>query len=88
MNRAILERMLLISKDKKRVIKGDGAMGTLAGEMAKWKKANGYKADKPKKKKKDPAPVRKEEFSRRELEEMMGVRNPTYSRRRGAIRQR
>ena len=80
--------MLSILKDKKRAIKGEVTMGTLAGEMAKWKKANGYKADKPKKKKKDPVPVKKEEFSRRELEEMMGVRNPTYSRRRGAIRQR
>jgi len=80
--------MLLISKDRKRAIKEDITMGTLAGEMAKWKKANGYKADKPKKEKKNPVPVKKEEFSRRELEEMMGVRNPTYSRRRGALRQR
>jgi hypothetical protein len=69
-------------------------MGTLGSEMAKWKKANGYKEDKPKKnsssqkKKTNPVPVKKEKFSRHELEELMGVRNPTFSRRRGALRQR
>jgi len=65
-------------------------MGTIKGELAKWKKANGYKEDKAKKTKSPPKkpPVKKETFSQRELEEMMGVRNPTFSRRRGALRQR
>ena len=65
-------------------------MGTIKGELAKWKKANGYKEDKAKRTKSPPkkAPMKKEKFSQRELEEMMGVRNPTFSRRRGALRQR
>ena len=61
--------------------------------MAEWKHANGYKDEAPKKTKSPPnkpkpLPVRKETFSQRELEEMMGIRAPRYERRRGAFRQK
>jgi hypothetical protein len=68
-------------------------MRTMRNEMAKWKHANGYKEEAPKKiksppKKSNPLPVKKEKFSHREIEEMMGIRTPRFERRRGALRQK
>ncbi|WEA47273.1 hypothetical protein [Priestia aryabhattai] len=70
-------------------------MGTMRNELAKWKRATGYKEESPKKtksppkkKKQKPVPAVKETFSRREIEEMMGIRTPRFERRRGALRQK
>jgi len=68
-------------------------MRTMRNEMAKWKHANGYKEESPKKtksppKKSKPLPTAKETFSHRELEGMMGIRTPRFERRRGALRQK
>lgn len=67
-------------------------MGNMQSELNKWKKATGYKQTNVKtsssKRKSNSMKARKETFSTRELEEMMGMRNPTFERRRGALRQR
>ena len=49
--------------------------------LREWKKQSnkGRKTDKKK---------RKEKFSTREIEELMGVHGPRYERRRGALRQK
>lgn len=61
--------------------KGDGEMKVLRDQLREWKKQSkqGKKTDKKK---------RKEKFSTREIEELMGVHGPRYERRRGALRQK
>ncbi|HDR3327608.1 hypothetical protein BHL47_16555 [Bacillus cereus] len=53
-------------------------MKVLKDQLREWKKQS-----KPAKKKK-----RKEKFSTREIEDLMGMHRPCYERRRGAIRQK
>ncbi|MEI5893079.1 hypothetical protein WBS55_22305 [Bacillus luti] len=53
-------------------------MKGLKNQLREWKKQSKY-ANKKK---------RKEKFSTREIEELMGVRGPRYERRRGALRQK
>ncbi|HFJ9493180.1 TPA: hypothetical protein ACGW7D_005676 [Bacillus cereus] len=53
-------------------------MKGLRNQLREWKK----RSNKTKKKK------RKEKFSTREIEELMGMHRPCYERRRGAIRQK
>ncbi|MFB4337280.1 hypothetical protein [Bacillus sp. BR_16] len=53
-------------------------MEGLKDQLREWKKHS-----KQGKKKK-----RKEKFSTREIEELMGVHGPRYERRRGAVRQK
>lgn len=61
--------------------KGDGEMKVLRDQLREWKKRSkqGKKTDKKK---------RKEKFSTREIEELMGIHGPRYERRRGVIRQK
>ncbi|MED3469581.1 MULTISPECIES: hypothetical protein [Bacillus] len=56
-------------------------MKVLRDQLREWKKQSkqGKKTDKKK---------RKEKFSTREIEELMGVHGPRYERRRGALRQK
>jgi hypothetical protein len=55
-------------------------------------KLNNIKSPKRKRKKKPPSkqqPVKKEEnLSRRDIEELMGIKRDTYTRRNGAIRRK
>ncbi|MDA2354878.1 hypothetical protein P4310_30835 [Bacillus thuringiensis] len=53
-------------------------MKGLKDQLREWKK----QSNQAKKKK------RKEKFSTREIEELMGVHGPRYERRRGAVRQK
>ncbi|PFJ32112.1 hypothetical protein [Bacillus thuringiensis] len=53
-------------------------MKRLRDQLREWKK----QSNKAKKKK------RKEKFSTRAIEELMGMHRPCYERRRGAIRQK
>ncbi|WP_074593860.1 hypothetical protein [Bacillus cereus] len=53
-------------------------MKTLKDQLREWKKQS-----KQVKKKK-----RKEKFSIREIEDLMGIHGPRYERRRGALRQK
>ena len=53
-------------------------MKRLKDQLREWKK----QLNQTKKKK------RKEKFSTREIEELMGVHGPRYERRRGAIKQK
>ncbi|HHL0970314.1 TPA: hypothetical protein ACQUHP_001823 [Bacillus cereus] len=56
-------------------------MKVLRDQLREWKKRSkqGKKTDKKK---------RKEKFSTREIEELMGIHGPRYERRRGVIRQK
>ncbi|HFR4167562.1 TPA: hypothetical protein ACHVJ4_004343 [Bacillus cereus] len=54
-------------------------MKGLKDQLREWKK----QSNQAKKKKK-----RKEKFSTREIEDLMGMHRPCYERRRGAIRQK
>ncbi|HDX9541064.1 TPA: hypothetical protein ACOQ31_005457 [Bacillus cereus] len=56
-------------------------MKVLKDQLREWKKQS-------KQAKKNGKKKRKEKFSTREIEELMGVHGPRYERRRGAIRQK
>ncbi|KOS30601.1 phage protein [Bacillus anthracis] len=56
-------------------------MKVLKDQLREWKKQSNQVKKKPKKK-------RKEKFSTRDIEGLMGVRGPRYERRRGALRQK
>ncbi|MDT3498455.1 hypothetical protein NLU03_30260 [Bacillus toyonensis] len=56
-------------------------MKALKNQLREWKKQSNQVKKKNKKK-------RKEKFSTREIEELMGVREPRYECRRGALRQK
>ncbi|MDA2066369.1 hypothetical protein ACTFP3_06985 [Bacillus cereus group sp. MYBK5-2] len=56
-------------------------MKVLKDQLREWKKQSNQTKKKTKKK-------QKEKFSIREIEELMGVREPRYERRRGALRQK
>lgn len=56
-------------------------MKVLKDQLREWKKHSKQVKKKDKKKRKD-------KFSTREIEELMGVNGPRYERRRGAIRQK
>lgn len=58
--------------------KGDGKMKALRDQLREWEKQT-----KQAKKKKT-----KENFSTREIEDLMGMHRPCYERRRGALRQK
>ncbi|MGE6895754.1 hypothetical protein [Priestia flexa] len=67
-------------------------MGTMEKEIQKWKRANGYKDEKTKttapKKKKRKQRNNGEQMNQRDIEELMGMRQPVFERRRGALRHR
>lgn len=64
-------------------------MKTLKVELSKWAKKNHVAIPAKKKRRKKKPKKASETFSRREIEELMGMRQPTYSRGRGgAIRQK
>ncbi|WIG26093.1 hypothetical protein [Bacillus toyonensis] len=56
-------------------------MKVLKDQLREWKKQSNQAKKKTKKK-------RKEKFSNREIEELMGMHRPCYERRRGALRQK
>ncbi|MGX5472598.1 hypothetical protein [Bacillus toyonensis] len=56
-------------------------MKVLKDQLREWKKHSNQAKKKTKKK-------RKEKFSTREIEELMGMHRPCYERRRGALRQK
>lgn len=58
-----------------------GKMKGLKDLLREWKKQSNQVKKKNKKK-------RKEKFSTREIEDLMGMHRPCYERRRGAIRQK
>jgi hypothetical protein len=57
-------------------------MSNLKSQLKKWSQKNMPA------KKKQPKPKTDSELRRRDYEELMGTRRPTYSRRNGAIRQK
>ncbi|EEK75185.1 hypothetical protein bcere0007_3110 [Bacillus mycoides] len=56
-------------------------MKVLKDQLRDWKKQS-------KQAKKKETKKRKEKFSTREIEELMGMHRPCYERRRGALRQK
>ncbi|PHG57559.1 hypothetical protein [Bacillus toyonensis] len=56
-------------------------MKVLEDQLREWKKQSKQAKNKGKKN-------RKEKFSTREIEELMGMHRPCYERRRGALRQK
>jgi len=63
---------------------GKGMNQTFRDQLVKWKDIHQEKQT-PKKK---LVGKKKESFSPRELEELMGIRKPTYRRHNGALRRR
>ncbi|WP_212090798.1 hypothetical protein [Bacillus nitratireducens] len=56
-------------------------MKVLKDQLREWKKQSKQAKKKNKKK-------RKEKLSTRDIEDLMGIREPRYERRRGALRQK
>ncbi|PGE67867.1 hypothetical protein [Bacillus toyonensis] len=56
-------------------------MKVLKDQLREWKKQSKQAKKKEKK-------MRKEKFSTREIEDLMGMHRPCYERRRGALRQK
>lgn len=63
---------------------GKGMNQTFRDQLVKWKNMH-QEEQTPKKK---SVGNRKETLSQRDLEELMGIRKPTYKRHNGALRQR
>lgn len=64
-------------------------MNTLQNQLKKWCNKNGVQpAPTKKRKKRSKPPKTPKKLSTREVEELMGSRRPTYSRHRGALRQK